>query len=87
MLSIGSVGDSFDNALAGTVNSLYKTEHICGPDQGPWRTIEDVELATLSCVHWYNIQRLHSYLNEVPPAEYENVYDAERRAKLPVGTP
>jgi putative transposase len=54
---------------------------------GPWRTIEDVELATLSWVHWYNIKRLHSYLNDVPPAEYENVYDAERRAKLPVGTP
>lgn len=48
--SIGTVGDSFDNALAETVNGLYKTELIYGPDQGPWRTIQDVELATLSWV-------------------------------------
>jgi putative transposase len=83
--SIGSVGDSYDNALAETVNGLYKTELIYGPDQGPWRTIEDVELATLSWVHWYNTQRLHSYLDDVPPAEYEDTYHAERRAKLPIG--
>ncbi len=83
--SIGTVGDSFDNALAETVNGLYKTELIYGPDQGPWRTIEDVELATLSWVHWYNTQRLHGYLNDVPPAEYEAVYDAERSNTLPVG--
>ena len=51
MPSIGSVGDSFDNALAELTNSLYKTELIYGPDQGPWKTIEDVELATLSWVH------------------------------------
>lgn len=50
--SIGSVGDSFDNALAETVNGLYKAELIRGPDQGPWRTVEDVELAALSWVHW-----------------------------------
>jgi putative transposase len=83
--SIGSVGDSYDNALAETVNGLYKTELIYGPDQRPPRTIEDVELATLSWVHWYNTQRLHSYLNDVPPAEYEDTYHAERRAKLPIG--
>ena len=83
--SIGTVGDSFDNALAETVNGLYKTELIYGPDQGPWRTIEDVELATLSWVHWYNTQRLHGYLNDVPPAEYEAVYDPERSRTLPVG--
>ena len=83
--SIGSVGDSYDNALAETVNGLYKTELIYGPDQGPWRTIEDVELATLSWVHWYNTQRLHSYLNDVPPTESEDTYHAERRTKLPIG--
>jgi putative transposase len=83
--SIGSVGDPHDNALAETVNGLYKTELIYGPDLGPWKTIEDVELATLSCVHWYNTQRLHSYLNDAPPAECEDVYDAERRTKLPIG--
>jgi putative transposase len=83
--SIGTVGDSFDNALAETVNGLYKTELIYGPDQGPWRTIEDVELATLSWVHWFNTQRLHGYLSDVPPAEYEDAYHAERSSTLPVG--
>jgi len=83
--SIGSVGDSFDNALAETVNGLYKTELIYGPDQGPWRTVADVELATLGWVHWFNNQRLHGYLGDVPPAEYEAVYDAERSSTLLVG--
>jgi putative transposase len=69
--SIGSVGDSYDNALAESVNALYKTELIYGPDQGPWRTIEDVELATLSWVHWHNTERLHGYLHDMPPAEFE----------------
>ncbi len=75
--SIGSVGDSYDNALAETVNGLYKTEVIYGPDQGPWRTIEEVELATLSWVHWYNTERLHGYLNHVPPTEYEETHYAQ----------
>jgi putative transposase len=83
--SIGSVGDSADNALAETVNSLYKAELVYGPDQGPWRTVADVELATLGWVHWLNTQRLHGYLGDVPPAEYEEVYDAERSGRLLVG--
>lgn len=72
--SIGSVGDSYDNALAETVIGLYKTEVIYGPDQGPWKTIEAVELETLSWVHWWNTQRLHSYLDDLPPAEYETAF-------------
>ena len=61
--SIGSVGDSYDNALAETVNGFYKTELIRGPArQGPWKTVEDVELATLGWVHWHNTERLHGYL-------------------------
>jgi putative transposase len=83
--SIGSIGDSFDNALAESTNSLYKAELIYGPDQGPWKTIEDVELATLSWVHWYNTERLHSYLDDIPPAEYEDTYHAERSIKQQVG--
>ncbi len=75
--SIGSIGDSYDNALAETVNGLYKTELVYGPDQGPWRKIEDVELATLSWVHWFNSQRLHSYLDDVPPIEYEEAHYAQ----------
>ena len=69
--SIGSVGDSYDNALAETVNGLYKSELIRGPGQGPWKAVEDVELATLGWVHWHNTERLHGYLGDVPPAEFE----------------
>jgi transposase InsO family protein len=74
--SIGSVGDSFDNALAETVNGLYKTELIRGPGRGPWKTIEDVELATLGWVHWHNTERLHGYLDDVAPAEFEAAFYA-----------
>jgi putative transposase len=74
--SIGSVGDAFDNALAESVNALYKTELVRGPARGPWRTIDDLELATLSWVHWHNNERLHSYLGDVPPVEFEAIYDA-----------
>ncbi len=83
--SIGTVADSLDNALAETVNSLYKAELIRHPDQGPWKTVGDVELATLAWVHWYNNQRIHSYCNDVPPAEFEDIYHAERSIKQPLG--
>ncbi|EIV81842.1 transposase [Mycobacteroides abscessus 3A-0810-R] len=78
--SIGTVGDSFDNALAETVNGYYKSELIYGPARtGPWKTIEDVELATLGWVHWHNTNRLHGYLGDLPPAEFEAAfYDAQR---------
>jgi putative transposase len=82
--SIGSVGDSYDNALAETVNGLYKTELIRGPGQGPWRSVEDVELATLGWVHWHNTQRLHSYLGDVPPTEFEAAFYAAQQA-APIG--
>ena len=83
--SIGSVGDSADNALAETINSLYKAELVYGPDQGPWCTVGDIELATLGWVHWFNNQRLHGYLDDIPPVEYEDIYHAERSTELPVG--
>lgn len=72
--SIGTVGDSYDNALAETVNGLYKTELIRGPGQGPWKTVADVELATLGWVHWHNTERLHGYLGDVPPTEFETAH-------------
>ena len=75
--SIGSVGDSYDNALAETVNGLYKTELIRGPGQGPWRSLDEVELATLGWVHWHNTQRLHGYLGDLPPVEFEAAYRAQ----------
>ena len=79
--SIGSVGDSFDNALAETVNGYYKTELIRGPARtGPWKTIEEVEIATLGWVHWHNTQRLHGYLDDIPPAEFEQKFYATRQA-------
>jgi len=78
--SIGTVGDSYDNALAETVIGLYKTELIRGPRQGPWRTVEDVELATLGWVHWHNTTRLHSYLGDLPPAEFEAAFYAAHQA-------
>jgi putative transposase len=67
--SVGSRGDSYDNALAESVHGLYKTELI-GP-RGPWRGRWDVEIATLEWIDWYNHRRLHSALGDVPPAEYE----------------
>ena len=87
--SIGSVGDSFDNALAETVNGYYKAELIRGPTRcGPWKTVEDVELATLGWVHWHNTARLHGYLGDIPPAEYEQAfYAAHWTDHDPVGIP
>jgi transposase InsO family protein len=82
--SIGTVGDSFDNALAETVNGYYKTELIRGPARtGPWKTIEEVELATLGWVHWHNHQRLHGYLNDLPPAEFEALHASHSRLQTP----
>ena len=83
--SIGSVGDSYDNALAETVNGYYKSELIYGPDRGPWKTIDDVELATLGWVHWHNTQRLHGHCNDVPPAEFEAAYAAANTDQQLVG--
>ncbi len=78
--SIGSVGDSYDNALAETVNGYYKAELIYGPARpGPWKTVEDVELATLGWVHWHNTTRLHSYLADRPPTEFEDAIYADTR--------
>jgi len=75
--SIGAVGDSYDNALAETVNGYYKTELVRGPARsGPWRTVEDLELATLGWVHWHNTQRLHGYLSDIPPIEFEQSFYA-----------
>jgi len=83
--SIGSVGDSYDNALAEAVNSLYKAELTRGPGQGPWRTIDDLELATLGWVTWFNTVRLHGTLNDIPPAEYEAAYHHQTETNQPVG--
>jgi len=75
--SIGTVADSFDNALAETTNGLYKTECVYGPDaRRPWDGVDELELATLSWVHWFNQDRLHGYLGDVPPIEFEQAFYA-----------
>ncbi len=70
--SVGSTGDSYDNALAETVIGLYKTELV--NRHGPWRSLDDLELATLEYIDWYNHRRLHSACQWRPPAEYEAAY-------------
>lgn len=72
LASIGTVGDSYDNALAESVIGLYKAE--CVRPDGPFKTVDELELSTLSWVHWWNKQRLHSALGHIPPVEYEQAY-------------
>jgi putative transposase len=74
LASIGTVGDSYDNAMAESVVGLYKTE--CVRPDGPFRGVDDLELATLSWAHWFNTARLHSAIKHVPPIEYEAAYYA-----------
>ena len=76
--SVGSVGDSFDNALAETINGLYKTEVIYL--QGPWSGLEAVEFATLEWVDWFNNRRLLEPIGNVPPAEREREYHVAQEA-------
>ena len=73
--SVGSVGDSYDNALAETINGLYKTEVI--RRRGPWRTLQAVEFATLEWVDWFNHRRLLEPIGNIPPAEAEARYYAQ----------
>jgi transposase InsO family protein len=74
--SVGSVGDSYDNAMAETINGLYKTELI--ERRGPWRGLQHVEFATLAWVHWFNHQRLLGPIGHIPPAEFEAQYHRRR---------
>jgi transposase InsO family protein len=76
--SVGSVGDSYDNALAETINGLYKTE-IIRPN-GPWRNLEEVEFATLEWVDWFNHRRLLEPIGNVPPVEFETMYFQNQEA-------
>jgi len=71
--SVGTTGDSYDNALAETVNGLYKTE-VIEYLKSDWLGLADVELATLNWVDWFNKKRLHSSIGYVSPFEFENMY-------------
>jgi transposase InsO family protein len=82
--SVGTVGDSYDNALAESVIGLYKTEVI--RRQGPWRHVEAVEFATLAWVDWFNTRRLLAPLGHVPPIEYEQAfYDRQATSVMGAG--
>ncbi|WP_344016358.1 IS3 family transposase, partial [Kitasatospora atroaurantiaca] len=76
--SVGSVGDAYDNALMESTIGLFKTE--CIKRDGPWRTLDDVEIATLTWVDWYNRQRLHGSIGNLPPIEYETMYYRSHQA-------
>lgn len=76
--SVGSRGDSYDNALAESVNGLYKAELI--NRHGLWRSVEEVELATAAWVHFWNTRRLHGACGDVPPAEFEAAYHSRQAA-------
>ena len=79
LASIGSVGDSFDNAMAESVVGLYKNE--CVKIDGPFRTVDELELATLSWVHWFNENRLHSSIDYQTPLEAERDYYRHNRPR------
>ena len=79
--SVGSVGSAYDNALAETINGLYKTEVI--RKRGPWKNLEAVEYATLEWVHWFNNVRLFEPIGSIPPAELEKAYYTDLHS-LPV---
>jgi transposase InsO family protein len=78
--SVGSVGDSYDNALAETINGLYKAELI--HRRAPWKSFEAVEMATLAWVDWFNNRRLMEPIGNIPPAEAEARYYAMQEATL-----
>lgn len=70
--SVGSTGDSYDNALAEAFNSLFKAELV--RNRGPWRGIDDLEIATAEYVDWFNHRRLHGEIGLIPPTEHEDNY-------------
>ena len=78
--SVGSIGDSYDNALAESVIGLYKTEVI--RREGPWKGLDDVEFATLDWVSWYNERRLLEPIGDIPPTEFEQMYYQEQPSGL-----
>lgn len=82
--SVGSTGDSYDNALAESVIGLYKTEEIYR--RGPWKGVEEVEFATLEWVAWYNTRRLLEPLGYVPPDEFERAYYRHQPASAELAT-
>ena len=86
---MGSVGDAYDNAMAESINGLYKTELV--RNKGPWRGLDDLELATLEWVDWFNHRRLFEDHGRIPPAEFEDHYyrhvNSRREAETHIAEP
>lgn len=82
--SVGSKGDSYDNAMAEAFNSLYKAELV--RNKGPWRGLDDLEMATVEYIDWYNNRRLHGELGHVPPAEHEALHAMTQPVTAPLKT-
>lgn len=82
--SVGSKGDSYDNAMAEAFNSLYKAELV--RNKGPWRGLDDLEMATVEYIDWYNNRRLHGELDHVPPIEYEALHAMTQQVTAPTET-
>jgi len=80
--SIGTIGDAYDKALAESTIGLFKTELI--RRRGPWRTLDDVEIATLEWVDWFNNRRLHTELGDIPPAGHETNHYRQNTAPTTV---
>jgi len=80
--SVGSTGDSYDNALAETINGLYKTELV--RKKGPWKTVEALEWETLNRVHWFNQTRLLEPIGHIPTAEFEALHERSQQECLTV---
>ena len=86
--SIGTVGDSFDNAMAESVMGLFKTElhrnlAALAANGGPWKGLDDLEIATCAWVSWFNDERLHSELNDRTPTEVEADYGHQSQPDAP----
>ena len=82
--SVGTTGDSYDNALAEAFNSLFKAELV--RNRGPWKNIDELEIAIAEYIDWFNHHRLHGEIGLVPPVEYEQAYDQHHTVAAPAET-
>ncbi len=80
--SVGSKGDSYDNALAEAFNSLFKAELV--RNRGPWKNIDELEIAVAEYIDWFNYRRLHGEIGLIPPVEYEALHRSTAPAQRPV---
>ncbi len=81
--SVGSTGDSYDNALAEAFNSLFKAELV--RNKGPWKNIDDLEIAVAEYIDWFNHRRLHGEIGLIPPVEQEDTYYRQNNAPATAG--